>query len=446
MTGAVPTRPPAHLAAADSAAAAPAVVDPGAAEPYWYPLPSTGEAVRRVTEAFVARYGRSPDGVWAAPGRVNVIGEHVDYNAGLALPFALPHRTFAAVALRADDVVRVRSAQVDGGWEGGLGGVVGLGEVAQHPKGHSALPGAGGVEGWAGYAVGVPWALRQAGFDVPGADIMVDGRVPLGSGLSSSAALECAVALGFDELAGLGLAGDDAGRTRLVAACRRAETEIVGVPTGGLDQAASLRCRAGHAMLLDCRDFTAELMPFDLAAVGLELLIIDTRAHHALADGQYGSRRQACEQAARILGVATLREVPMAGLDAALARLPHAELRRRVRHVVTEIDRVAAAVALLDAGRIADVGPLLDASHASLRDDYEVSCAELDLACTTAVAAGALGARMTGGGFGGSAVALVPAGDVERVAAEVAAAFDAAGVTAPVFLRAEAAGPAGRIG
>jgi len=411
----------------------------------WYPAPEIPAVAAAVARRFEQAYGYAPSGVWASPGRVNVIGEHVDYNAGLALPFALPHRTFAAVALRADDVVRVRSAQVDGGWEGGLGGVVGLGEVAQHPKGHSALPGAGGVEGWAGYAVGVPWALRQAGFDVPGADIMVDGRVPLGSGLSSSAALECAVALGFDELAGLGLAGDDAGRTRLAAACRRAETEIVGVPTGGLDQAASLRCRAGHAMLLDCRDFTAELMPFDLAAVGLELLIIDTRAHHALADGQYGSRRQACEQAARILGVATLREVPMAGLDAALARLPHAELRRRVRHVVTEIDRVRQVVALLKAGHPGDVGKLLDGSHHSLRDDYEVSCAELDLAVEASRRAGALGARMTGGGFGGSAIALCRSAEVETVARRVTDSFAAGESTMPMFLRATPSAAGSRV-
>jgi len=406
----------------------------------WYPPVPDGEAAARVRASFEAAFGRPPDGVWAAPGRVNLIGEHVDYNAGLCLPVALPHRTVVALALRDGGTVRVRSPHLgeDGTreWNGDLADVA-----------------PGRVEGWAGYVAGVPWALARDGHAVRGFDAEIDSRVPVGSGLSSSAALECAVAVALDDLLGLGLGdGGDAGRARLAAACVAAENEIAGAPTGGLDQAAALRSRAGHALALDCRDFSVRQVPLDLAAAGLELLVIDTRARHSLVDGQYGSRRDACATACRLLDVPALRDVPLGGLAEALARLtrdggaPGEELARRVRHVVTEIDRVAAAVALLDAGRIADVGPLLDASHASLRDDYEVSCAELDLACTTAVAAGALGARMTGGGFGGSAVALVPAGDVEQVAAEVAAAFDAAGVTAPVFLRAEAAGPAGRIG
>ena len=400
----------------------------------WYPAPDVDRVAGLVAARFEAAFGDRPGGVWAAPGRVNVIGEHVDYTAGLCLPFALPHRTFVAVTLRADGVVRVRSAQVEGGWAGELDGV--------RPAGS----GSGVVEGWAGYAVGVPWALRAAGFDVPGADVMVDGRVPLGAGLSSSAALECAVALAYDDLACLGLGTGDAGRALLAAACVRAETQIAGAPTGGLDQAASLRCSAGHAMLLDCRDFTVELMPFDLAAGGLELLVIDTRAHHTLLDGQYGSRRQTCEEAARILAVPALRDVPVAGLDDALTALPNPRMRRRVRHVVTEIDRVRQAAVLLRAGQAGDIGQLLDASHHSLRDDYEVSCGELDLAVEAARRAGALGARMTGGGFGGSAIALCRSADVEAVARHVAEAFAAGESTAPVFLRATPSAAGSRVG
>ena len=407
----------------------------GAARPVWYPTDDS-DAVAGVSAAFVAAYGRAPDGVWAAPGRVNVIGEHVDYNGGLCLPFALPARTFAAVGRRDDDVVRVRSAQK------------GDDEAAQWSLADVAP---GSVGPWAGYVVGVPWALAQAGHAVPGIDVVVDGRVPLGAGLSSSAALECAAAVALDDLAGLGLGADDDGRAALAAACVRAENEIAGAPTGGMDQAASLRSRAGHALLLDCRDFTVEHVPFDLAALGLELLVIDTRAHHALVDGQYGSRREACETAARLLGVTTLREIAPAGLAEAADRVRASgvdaadEIVRRLRHVVTEIARVEEAVALLRAGRVRDVGPLLDGSHASLRDDYEVSCAELDVACQAARDAGALGARMTGGGFGGSAVALVDAALTDQVAAAVAQAFADKGFDHPAFLRAVPSTPATRV-
>jgi galactokinase len=308
------------------------------------------------------------------------------------------------------------------------------------------------VDGWAGYAVGVPWALRERGFDVPGFDAAVDGYVPLGSGLSSSAALECAVAVALDDLAGLGLGGSDAGRAQLAAACVQAENDIAGAPTGGLDQAASLRCTARHALLLDCRDFSAGQVSFDPGAAGLELLVMDSRTHHALVDGQYGSRRQACSDAARLLGIEVLSEIPAVDLDDALAEIAAGvddpeqadEMRRRVRHVVTEIARVEDVATLLRAHRLRAVGAVLDASHASLRDDFEVSCAELDLACETARAHGALGARMTGGGFGGSAIAVVEAGEVEAVAARVARAFEVAGLGAPAFLQAvpsAAAGP-----
>ncbi|WP_425560180.1 galactokinase, partial [Kineococcus glutinatus] len=365
--------------------------------PAFLEAPRRPAAAAAAAERFTAAYGTAPAGVWSAPGRVNLVGEHVDYTGGLCLPLALPHRTFVALAPRADGVVRVRSAQEAGAWEGPLADV-----------------GPGAPASWAAYVAGVPWALAQ---DAPealrevaarGFDVLVDGHVPLGSGLSSSAALECAVAVALADLAGLDLdpAGSDPLRAQLAAACVRAENDVAGAPTGGMDQAASLRCREGAGILLDCRDGSVHHVPLDLAAAGLALLVVDTRASHSHADGEYGQRRASLERAGAALGVATMREVPFAELDAALSRLPDEVTRARVRHAVTEIERVRQTAALLQGGREREIGPLLDASHESLRHDYEVSAAELDLVVDTARAAGALGARMTGGGFGGSAIAL----------------------------------------
>ena len=389
---------------------------------------SDAEGAARATALFAAVLGGAPDGVWAAPGRVNLIGEHVDYNAGLCLPFALPHSTFAALRTRDDGVVRLVSGIDPAGvWEGPI---------------EAVAPGADELPGWAGYAAGPAWAMRAAGHAVGGFDLAVESCVPLGAGLSSSAAVESATALGLDELYGLGLAAaGDPGRAELADACVRAENEVAGAPTGGMDQAASLRSTAGHALLLDCRDGGVRLLPFDLAAAGLELLVIDTRASHELGDGQYGRRRAACESAAARLGVPSLREVTDA--DAALAVLTDEWERRCVQHVVTEIERVRDVTALLDAGRPREIGPALDASHASLRDVFAISCPELDVAVDSARAAGALGARMTGGGFGGSAIALVDAGSVGAVADAVAASFAAQGWRAPLFLSATP-GPAAR--
>lgn len=377
--------------------------------------------------AFVAAFDGEPDGVWFAPGRVNLIGEHTDYNGGLCLPIALPHRTFAALRRRDDGVIRLVSGRESTPWEGRL---------------EDVAPGA--VTGWAAYVAGVAWALALQGRPVTGFDAAIESCVPYGSGLSSSAALEGAVAVALADAPGWDGATGDEGRAELARACVRAENEIAGANTGGMDQAASLRCREGHALLLDCRDGSIEHLPFDLAAAGLELLVIDTRAEHALVDGQYAQRRATCEAAAASLGVSTLREIAPEDLDDALARLSDDVSRARVRHVVTEIERVRTFVDLLTAGRLAEVGPVMDASHASLRDDYEVSCTELDIAVTTARAAGALGARMTGGGFGGSAIALIPAGTADAVTAAVENAFVGAGLTRPLFLVATAAAPAGR--
>jgi galactokinase len=279
--------------------------------------------------------------------------------------------------------------------------------------------------------------------DVPGVDVVVASSVPLGAGLSSSASLECSLAIALAEL--LGMRTDDAGRARLAAACVRAENEVAQASTGGLDQAASLRSVEGHALLVDCRDGAVEPVPLRLQDDGLALLVVDTRAPHRLVDSEYAARRSDCERAASALGVATLREVD--DLDDALSRLSdQPQLVPRVRHVVTEIERVRQAVGVLREGSAADLGPLLTASHTSLRDDYEVSSPELDLVVETAGATGALGARMTGGGFGGSAVVLVHDAAVPDVEAAVTAGFTQKGWDAPAFVRAVAGAPAARVG
>jgi len=387
---------------------------PGAAQ--WSTAWQIDDGCEQATSLLRTRIDAAPDTVGSAPGRVNLIGEHTDYNAGLCLPLVLPHRTYVALRVRDDDIVRLISAQEpDTPWQGKLGAV-----------------GPGTVDGWAGYAVGVAWALREAGQRVGGFDAAIDSCVPVGAGLSSSAALEAAMALALDGAFGLNLSGSEVGGSALVAACIRAENEIAGAPTGGMDQVAALRSKPGHALLLDFRSGARRDVPFDPAGAGLALIVIDTRARHSLGDGQYGERRAACARAAELLGVASLREVT--DLDAAVAALPDDTLRRRVRHVVTEMARVEAAVAALDRADFAALGSLFDASHASLRDDYQISCEELDLAVAAAREAGALGARMTGGGFGGSAIALVRAAEVDRVIAAVGAAFDDGGFRAPMFL------------
>jgi galactokinase len=381
----------------------------------------------RLAADFERTFGAAPAGVWSAPGRVNLIGEHTDYNGGLCLPIALPQRTYAAVSRRDDRTLRMASAQQDGVVE------VPLDEVSPERPG-----------GWASYVAGVLWSLDRDGLEVGGIDVLVDSTVPVGAGLSSSAALECAVAAAASDLFDLGLLESAEGRARLAARCVEAENTIAGAPTGGMDQSASLLCDERAALLLDCRSGETRQVPFDLGGAGHVLLVTDTRAEHALVDGQYAARREACEQAARDLGVETLREVSPSTLDETLGRLGSDEVRRRVRHVVTEIARVEAAVHALEAGDLTEVGRLFDASHASLRDDYEVSCEELDLATATARAHGALGARMTGGGFGGSCIAIVPAGSADAVATAIGTAFGEAGFTAPVSFTVTASGPAAR--
>ncbi|MGW3076552.1 MULTISPECIES: galactokinase [unclassified Kitasatospora] len=372
---------------------------------------------------FTELYGRPAEGEWAAPGRVNLIGEHTDYNLGFVLPIALPQTVRAQAARREDGLLRLWSAQG--------------GELVTLPVDDLAP---GSVPGWAGYPAGVVWALREAGHPVGGADLRLDSDVPSGAGLSSSAALECVVAAACNDLYGLGIPA-----TELAVLAQRAENAFVGVPCGIMDQMASLCCRPGAALFLDSRDLTMHHVPVDLAGAGLALLVLDTRVKHDLGDGAYAALRAGCERAAALLGLPALRSLQPSALADALTRLP-SELVPLVRHVVTENARVEAAVARLDAGDLAALGPILTAGHASLRDDYRVSCPETDLAVEAALAAGAHGARMTGGGFGGSVIALVDAAAAERVAAEVTAAFRDAGYAEPRTLTAVPAEGARRVG
>jgi galactokinase len=267
---------------------------------------------------------------------------------------------------------------------------------------------------------GIVWALREAGVDVPYARLAITSDVPVGAGLSSSAALECSVLAALLDLGG---ASDQVPVSSWPALAQRAENVYVGVPSGIMDQSASTLCRRGHALFLDCRTQAVEQVPFDLASAGLALLVVDTHASHRHADNDYAARRSTCEAAALALGIPSLRDVDQ--LPSTLAALPDDLMRRRVRHVVTENQRVLATVRLLRSGAAGQIGPLLSASHASLRDDYEVTVAELDVAVDAALAAGALGARMTGGGFGGCVIALVSRADADPVAAAVRAAFAA---------------------
>ena len=365
-----------------------------------------------LVEAFRAKAGWQPAGVWAAPGRVNLIGEHTDYNDGYVMPFALAQRVLIAAAPRNDH----------GTWT-----VTSLNNRSTKIFRSADLE--PGMTGWQAYVAGVVWALKEAGYRIDGADLVLTSDVPKGAGLSSSAALECAVLIALADLNELEIPGLQ--RAKLA---RRAENAFVGAPTGLMDQAASTLCTAGHALFFDCRTDAVEQVLLDTLSSGLEILVLDTKTPHALVDSEYAARRTSCEEAARLLGVPALRDVT--DLDAALAQLSDPVMRRRVRHVVTENARVLEAVAILRAGRIVDLAPLLDASHESMRDDFEITVPQVDLAVDVARASGALGARMTGGGFGGCIIALVEAGDSNRIGDEITVKFGAAGYGPPTHFTA----------
>ncbi len=356
-------------------------------------------------DGFESVFGHAPDGLWSAPGRVNLIGEHTDYNEGFVLPFAIDRRTVVALGVRDDRLVRVASTFAD--------------ELAEIDL-DALTPDALG--GWSAYPLGVAWAFSEFGGDlaaVPGADLFIDSDVPVGAGLSSSAAIESAVALALNDVWQLGL-----DRRTLARVGQRAENVAVGAPTGIMDQSASLLGEADHAVFLDCRTLESELVPLGLAEAGLAILVIDTGVKHSHATGGYGARRAACERGAAAMGASSLRDLTVDDLPRAQQLLDDVTFRR-IRHVITENQRVLDTVAVLRAEGASAIGELLDASHRSMRDDFEISVPELDLAVETAVSAGAIGARMTGGGFGGAAIALVRLDDLSRVQVAIDNAFGA---------------------
>ncbi len=361
----------------------------------------------QIEKKFLETFGAEPDLVAAAPGRVNLIGEHIDYSDGFVLPFAIKDRTLVAARKRGDSTVRIASAQRRNKIV-----TVDISTVKPGLKGE-----------WERYALGVLWALGVK----EGVDLLIDGHVPLGAGLSSSAALECSVATAMNHLFDLGFNLEELARLT-----QKAENQYVGVPCGIMDQSVSLMATQGSALLLDCRDLTTKNIPFDVASSGLELLIIDTQAHHALTDGGYAERRSSCESVVAKLGITSLRELSMEQLENSRGLLTETEFVR-ARHAVTEMKRVLECVEALSNSDFERVGQLINQSHASLRDDYTVSCPELDTAVEAALAAGALGSRMVGGGFGGSAIALIQASKTTETIKAVEKAFSSKGFKAPRF-------------
>jgi galactokinase len=360
-----------------------------------------------IEEKFLETFGDEPDLVAAAPGRVNLIGEHIDYSEGFVLPFAIKDRTLVAARKRDDLIVRIASAQRRNKII-----TVDINEVKPGLKGE-----------WERYALGVLWSMGVKS----GVDLLIDGHVPLGAGLSSSAALECAVATAMNHLFDMGFNLEELARLT-----QKAENQYVGVPCGIMDQSVSLMASRGFALLLDCRDLSTRNIPFDVASHGLELLIIDTQAHHALTDGGYAERRASCESVAAKLSVKSMRELTLAQLDSGRANLSETEYIR-ARHAITEMKRVLDCVDALGSGDFVKVGQLINESHRSLRDHYTVSCPELNTAVEASLAAGALGSRMVGGGFGGSAIALIEASKTSQTIKAVERAFADKKFKAPRF-------------
>lgn len=407
--------------------------------------PTTGSSVAdHLRDEFESLFGYPAQGCFRAPGRVNLIGEHTDYNDGLVLPIAIDSAVHVAIGRRgpgsrtagrreqatiapaeSPETIRVVSSHRD--------------EQGHRLEGRftpeELIPGA--LSGWLDHPAGVIYEIgRSTGTSITGVDICIDSTVPVGAGLSSSHALEVAVLIALDEVFDLKL--DDEQKIFLT---QRAENDFVGAPTGIVDQAASVMARAGHALFLDCENLDTRQIPFDLDAHGLALMVIDTRVIHSHSQSGYGARRRTCEEAARALDISSLREIP----DSADLSVLTAEQARRVTHVRSENLRVGATVDLLDRGDIRGIGEHLLSSHESLARDYEVSCPELDCAVAAVMDAGAAGARMTGGGFGGSAIALVDANRFETIGAAVHAAFASAGYRSPHIFAVTAGAGAGRL-
>lgn len=365
---------------------------------------------QKLAAAFAEKYGKSPDGVWSAPGRVNLIGEHTDYNEGFVLPFAINRRTYAAISLRQDGIARLISTLSDQEFE------IPVSEISQQT-----------VSGWSAYPLGVAWALGQAGAKQTGFDLLVDSDVPVGAGLSSSAAIETSVGLGLSELWSAQL-----NKQELARIGQRAENEIVGAPTGIMDQTAALNGLRDHAVFLDCRSLEVEQVALNLEPNGLEIVVIDTKVSHRLSDGGYAARRQACEEGAGALGVSSLRELTESDLDRASNQLDPVVFRR-VRHVVTENARVLRTVEILKNLGPTAIGDQLLASHSSMRDDFEISIDELNVAVEAAMDSGAIGSRMTGGGFGGAAIALISSAKKQELTDKVTKRFADAGFATPAI-------------
>ncbi len=447
-------------------------------EPHWLPLPQQEKAVQATRQAFIDTYGQEPDGIWSAPGRLNLLGEYIDFLGGTCLPMPLPYRTILAGRLRTDGILRARSLQMPG------------------QDAHIAIADIkpGTPSGWLSYVAGVAWALNQEGspdLALPqgfGADLLINSQVPVGGGLSSSAALEASTVLALLDLAqqmpARGQAsqdprpsapGQDKLRSRLVQVCIQAENEIAGARTGGLDQTAALRSQAGTALAVDFRDFSLTPLRLDLASQGLAWLVIDTKTPHELAGGEFAARRAANEAVAASLGLDHLRNLlpqdlawPQLGsqqakarrlqlLDTSLTKALDAYRAQQgepdfpvgwIRHPLHDMLLTERAAALMtaqpDLGRAGweEVGQLLTESFFSMRDDLQVSRPQIDLAVQACLAAGALGARLVGGGFGGAVMALVEQDQLEASARQVAEAYRQAGYQQPDFLPMLAGAPA----
>ena len=352
-------------------------------------------------------FSRQPEVLAAAPGRVNLIGEHVDFLDGFVLPFAIKDVTKVAIARNGTNKIKVASAQENFKIE----------EVAL--QGLQPLTG----KTWTRYPIGVIWALEIK----DGLDVLIDGQVPLGAGLSSSAALEAAVGTALNHLYKLDISPE-----KLALLCQKAENKYVGMPCGIMDQSISIMGREGHALLLDCRDLSTEQIPFDIAPHGLELLVIDTQVHHELVDGGYAERRASCEKAVSTLGIKSLRDISVEDFVSRKSELDQITFVRAY-HAVTEMRRVLDAVNALKKSDFVNFGKIVTEAHNSLRDNYTVSCPELDLAVEVSLHNGALGARMIGGGFGGAAIALLKSEDVEMVKSQINQAFIGADFKAPRF-------------
>jgi galactokinase len=367
----------------------------------------------QLRDRFRQEFGGEPR-LYRAPGRVNLIGEHTDYNDGFVLPAALELSTWVAAAARRDRRLRIHSLHAAATVE------FDLDDPAPAPR-----------RDWSDYVRGVAVMLRRAGHDLVGADLLIASDVPIGAGLSSSAALE--VSAGYALLDCAGLAVD---RTRLAQACQRAENEFVGMRCGVMDQFISCHGAAARALLLDCRSLAFQLAPIDPS---VRLVVCNSMVHHEHAGGEYNLRRAECERGVALLatklpGVRALRDVSLTQLAAHAAMLPEVTFRR-CRHIVAENDRVLRAGAALESGQVEEFGRLMNESHVSMRDDYEISCRELDVLVELAWRIeGVLGSRMTGGGFGGCTVSMVRVESVERFGASLAAGYAAATGITPEML------------